>query len=98
LKRQLTKGETAAIQVMMAVFDAAEAYRRENIALRSILLKRGLSDAAIQGRVRRFLKKGEHDETAARLLKRVCEESLSQLRGIDLEKWLEEVQIEGKPH
>lgn len=96
-KRDLTEAEKATLGITMAVFDAVEAYRRENIALRNILHKQGLSDRAISGRVRRFLKKGEPDETAAQLLKRVCEESLAQLRGIDVKKWLEETHLGGNP-
>lgn len=96
-KRDLTEAERVTLGITMATFDAVEAYRRENIALRSILRKQGLSDRAISGRIRRFLKKGEPDETAAQLQRRVCEESLAQLRGIDVKRWLEETDLKGSP-
>ncbi len=43
------------LRVVLAIFRAAETCRRENNALRNILHKQGLSDAAIRGRVRRLL-------------------------------------------
>lgn len=97
MKSKLSKGEQSVVQIMGAFLDVTDAYRRENDALRNILRKLGLSDAAIRGRVNRFLRKTETDENAAQLLKRVCEESLEQLHGIDIEKWLQEVELKGKP-
>jgi hypothetical protein len=54
-KRELTEAEKVTLGITMAIFDASEAYRRENIALRNILRKQGLSDRAISEKVRRFL-------------------------------------------
>src|SRR5690242_8535493 len=97
MSRKLTDSENLAIKMMGAVFEAADACRRENNALRSILRKQGLSDPAIQSRVRRILKKGEDDELAAQLLKRVCEESLKHIQEFDLAEWLQKVELKG-PH
>lgn len=91
-----TKEYPPHIQIMLKVFDAAESYRLENNALRSILRKQGLSDVAIQSRVKRLLKKpGEH-EPAAQLLKRVCEESLKHFDETYLATFLSGVTIKGK--
>lgn len=97
VKQKQTRETNLSLRITMAFYDSAEAYRRENDALRSILRKQGLSDPAISARIRRLLKKSETDETAARLLKRVCEENLALLREHDLEKWLRDEQIKGKP-
>jgi hypothetical protein len=97
MKQELHDNRTQIIRMIMSFYDFAEAYRRENTALRSILHKQGLSDAVIQGRVRRLLKNSETDETAAQLLKRGCEEILAQLREIDLKRLLEETDIGGNP-
>ena len=96
MKEKRPKGEDVATRITMAIFETAIACRRENNALRTILRKQGLSDAMIQNRVRRILKKGEDDPTAAQLLKRVCEESLRQLQEFALGEWLEKVELKGK--
>jgi hypothetical protein len=84
------------IQIMLGVFEAADKCRRENNALRSILRKQGLSDAAIQGRVRRLLKMPEMDIAGARLLKQVCEESLKHFDETYLATLLSGARIKGK--
>ena len=75
------------IQITVNIFEMADLCRRENNALRSILRKQGLSDAAIQSRVRRLLQKPEADQSDARILRRVCEESLKRYEEIDLADW-----------
>jgi hypothetical protein len=85
------------IQIAINIFEIAEVCRRENNALRSILRKQGLSDAAIRSKVRRLLQKPEADEFGAQLLKRVCEESLKRYEDLDLVDWLSKAEIRGKP-
>jgi hypothetical protein len=79
------------IQMMLAVFDRADACRRENNALRSILRKQGLSDRAIQSRVRRVLKMPDLDETGAQAVKRACEETLKRSLEADAQEVLAKV-------
>ncbi len=83
------------IRIVLAICESAEAHRRENNALRNILRKQGLSDATIQRRVNRFLKKAEENESAPQLLKRVCEESLKRFQDSDLADLLAKMQIKG---
>ena len=71
------------VQIAVAVFLAADACRRENSALRSILRKQGLSDRAIQDRVKRILKKPDQDQTGAQLLQQACEETIKRFRDHD---------------
>jgi hypothetical protein len=71
------------IQMAWAIFETADNCRRENIALRNILRKQGLSDRAIQGRVKRILKKPDQDQTGAQLLQQVCEETIRRFRDHD---------------
>jgi hypothetical protein len=80
------------IQIAMEIFSAAEACRRENIALRSILRKQGLSDPAIQSRVRRLLKIPDLDETGAQMLKKLCEETIKRLRDHDAQEVLARIE------
>ncbi len=79
------------IQIMMGIFSVSDTYRRENNALRSILHKQGLSDTAIQSRVKRLLKKPEQDETGAQMLKRLCEETLKRSRDYDAQEVLAKI-------
>lgn len=76
------------IEIMLNVFEMAGVCRRENNALRSILRKQGLSDAAIQSRVKRILKKPDQNETGAQALTRVCEESLKRFEAHDVQEVL----------
>ncbi|WP_348268663.1 hypothetical protein P8936_05420 [Edaphobacter paludis] len=85
------------VQIAINIFEIADLCRRENNALRSILRKQGLSDAAIRSRVQRLLQKPEADETGAQLLKLVCEESLKRYQDIDLAGWLSKAEIKGRP-
>ncbi len=85
------------IQIMLSIFDDADACRRENNALRSILRKQGLSDRAIQSRVRRILKKPELDETGAQAVKRACEESLKRWLDLDAQEVLAKIDLQGHP-
>lgn len=97
MKRKKESNIPSHIKITMHIFEVADLCRRENNALRSILRKQGLSDAAIRSRVRRLLRKPETDETGAQLLKRVCEESLNRYQEIDLGDWLSKAEIAGKP-
>ena len=85
------------IQITVNIFEMAELCRRENNALRSILRKQGLSDSAIQSRVRRLLKKPELDETGAQALKRVSEESLKRCLDADAQAVLAKIDLKGHP-
>src|ERR1035441_8356001 len=85
------------IQIGLNIFEMADLCRRENNALRSILRKQGLSDAAIQSRVKRLLKKPELDETGAQALKRVSEESLKRFLDSDAEEVLAKIDLKGHP-
>jgi hypothetical protein len=76
------------IQMMLSLFERADVCRRENIALRSILQKRGLSHAAIQSRLRRLLKKPDLDESGAQAVKRACEEILKRSLDFDAQEVL----------
>jgi hypothetical protein len=71
------------IQMVLAIFESADACRRENIALRSILRKQGLSDRAVQGRVRRILNKPHQDQSGAQLIEQACEETIKRFRDHD---------------
>jgi hypothetical protein len=85
------------IQIGLNIFEMADLCRRENNALRSILRKQGLSDSAIQSRVRRLLKKPELDETGAQALKRVSEESLKRCLDADAQAVLAKIDLKGHP-
>lgn len=73
------------------VFERADACRRENIVLRSILKKMGLSHSAIQSRVRRALKEPDLDETGAQAVKRACEETLKRYLDDDAQQLLAKI-------
>jgi hypothetical protein len=83
------------IQIMLAVFVQADLCRRENNALRSILHKQGLSDPAIQRRLKRLLKKPDLDESGAEVVKRACEESLKQWLDLDAQEVLAKIDLKG---
>jgi chaperonin GroEL (HSP60 family) len=85
------------IQFTSAVFETADKCRRENIALRSILRKMGLSDRAIQSRVRRILKKPDQDETGAQAVKRACEENIKQLLDLEAQEGIAKLDLKGHP-
>lgn len=85
------------IQIGLNIFEMADLCRRENIALRTILRKQGLSDPAIQNRVRRLLKKPDLDESGAQALKRVSEESLKRYLDADAQQVLARIDLEGHP-
>jgi len=85
------------IQIGINIFEMADFCRRENNALRSILRKQGLSDAAIRSRVRRLLKKPELDETGAQALRRVSEESLKLCLDADAQAVLAKIDLKGHP-
>jgi hypothetical protein len=82
---------------MLNIMEFADLCRRENDALRSILRKQGLSDAAIRNRVRRILKKPDLDETGAQLLKRVSEESLKRFLDDDAQAVLAKIDLKDHP-
>jgi glucose-6-phosphate-specific signal transduction histidine kinase len=84
------------IQIGLNIFEFAELCRQENNALRSILRKLGLSDRAIQSRVRRLLKKPELDETGAQALRRVSEESLKRCLDADAQAVLAKIDLKGR--
>jgi hypothetical protein len=83
------------IQITWAVFETADNCRRENNALRSILRKQGLSDRAIQSRIKRILKKPDLDETGAQAVKRACEESLKRWQDLDAQEVLAKIDLKG---
>lgn len=85
------------IQITSAVFEVADACRRENNALRSILRKQGLSDRAIQSRVKRILKKPDADETGAQAVRRACEESLKRWLDLDAQEGIAKIDLSGRP-
>ena len=82
---------------MLAVFETADECRRENNALRSILRKQGLSDRAIQSRVKRLLKKPDLDESGAQAVKRATEESLKQWLDFDAQEVLAKIDLKDHP-
>ena len=79
------------IQIALDIFSGADSCRRENIALRSILRKQGLSDRVIQSRVKRILKKPDQDQTGAQMLKQLSEEMIKRLRDLDAQGLLEKI-------
>ena len=79
------------IRMGLGILDRAEICRHENIALRSILNKMGLSDSAIQSRVRRALKKPDLDETGAQVVMRVYEETLKRYLEADAQEVLAKI-------
>ena len=97
MSRKPSESENLAVQMMLTVFDSADDCRRENNALKSILRKQGLSDKAIQSRMKRLLKKPELDETGAQALKRVCEESLKRYLDYDVQEVLAKIDLNGHP-
>jgi len=82
---------------MLSVFDSADACKRENDALRSILRKQGLSERAIQSRVKRILKKPDLDETGAQIVKRACAESLKRWLDLDAQEGIGKADLTGFP-
>lgn len=90
--------KNAGISLMMAVFDQIEVCERENDALRTLLHRKGLSDATIRRKVAAILKEKRDFETALHQLKRVTEEALKRLPGYDLEAALAAMPLTGKPH
>ncbi len=90
------RGSQPHIQIMLAIFEDANACRRENNALRSILRKLGLSDRAIQSRVKRILEKPDHDETGAQAVKRACEESLKRWLDLDAQEGIAKIDLSGR--
>ena len=97
MNQKPTKSQNLAVQLMLTVYEEADACRRENNILRSILRKQGLSSPAIQNRVKRALKKPDLDETGAQVLKRVCEESLRHFQDFDVQEALAKFEMKGKP-
>lgn len=85
------------IGIMLAVFDTADLCRRENDALRSILRRQGLSERAIQSRVKRILKMPDLDETGAQAVKRATEESLKRWLDLDAQEVLAKIDLKGRP-
>jgi len=83
MKKMTAGAHEPHVQMAVAIWFAADACRRENIALRSILRKQGLSDRVIQGRVKRILKKPDQDQTGAQLLRQACEETIKRFRDRD---------------
>ena len=83
------------IQMGLNVFERADACRRENIALRSILRKLGLSESAIQSRVRHALKQPDLDETGAQAVRRACEETLKRYLEADAQEVLVKIDLTG---
>jgi hypothetical protein len=85
------------IQITQTVFEIADQCRRENNALRSILRKLGLSDRAIQSRVKRILKRPEQDETGAQVVTRACEETLKRWFDLDAQEGIAKIDLSGRP-
>jgi hypothetical protein len=85
------------IQFTSAVFETADNCRRENNALRSILRKQGLSDRAIQSRVKRILKKPDQDQTGAQAVKQACEETLKRWMDLDAQEGIAKIDLSGRP-
>ena len=85
------------IQIVLGIFETADNCRRENNALRSILRKQGLSDLAIQSRVKRILKKPDQDQTGAQAVQQACEESLKRYLEIDAQELLAKIELKGRP-
>jgi hypothetical protein len=83
MKKPTTGSHEPHVKMAVAIWFAADVCRRENIALRSILHKQGLSDRAVQDRVKRILKNPEQDKTGAQLLQQVCEETIKRFRDHD---------------
>jgi hypothetical protein len=79
------------IELGLGILRRAEICRRENIVLRSILRKQGLSDKAIQSRVRRALKMPDLDETGAQIVMRVYEETLKRYLEADAQEVLAKI-------
>ena len=94
-KKQPTRNFSPHIQLVLSVFERADACRRENNALRSILQKQGLTDAAIQSRVRRLTEKTDPDETGAQAVKRACEETLKHFLDFDAQEVLAKMEPSG---
>lgn len=84
------------VELMLSVFESAEACRSENIALRSILRKQGLSDEAVRSRLRRILKNPGLDESGAQVVKRACEETLKRYLEFDAQEVLAKLDPYGR--
>lgn len=83
------------IRLGISISEEANVCRRENIALRSILKRMGLSEKAIQSRVRRALKKPDLDETGAQAVKRACEEVVRLALEYDAQELLAKIEMTG---
>jgi hypothetical protein len=85
------------IRMTLAIFEQADLCRRENNALRGILRKQGLSDRAINSRIKQILKKPDLDESGAQAVKRACEESVKRFLDLDAEEVLGKIDLKGHP-
>jgi hypothetical protein len=81
----------------MAIFESAENLRQENLALRMVLRRQGLSDSTIQRRVNAYRKARKEEDSALLLLRQCCEDMLKRWPEIDLEEELATLPIKGKP-
>lgn len=80
------------------VVQAAETYRRENEALQTMLLVRGLNKKQIRKEVNEYLKQKKSAESAESVWRKVCREMQDILRKYDPSaEILEKIQITGKP-
>ena len=88
----------SAIKVLLqSMADTYFAMERENWALRKILHKQGLSDAAIQRKVVACLKSEDYRKVALQRVHELSEETLKRLPALDAEELLAELPIKGEP-
>lgn len=83
--------------LIQGMVDTYFAMERENWALRKILQKQGLSDAAIQRKVVAYLKNEDYRKAALQRVHELSEEILKRVPALDAEELLAELPIKGEP-
>lgn len=85
-------------KIVEAIFSQAHEMRLENIALRMLLRRQGLSDATIQRRVNAYRKLRKDEDSALLRYQQLLAEMLERLPVIDLEATIAKMQPKGPVH
>ena len=85
-------------KIVEAIFSQAHEMRLENIALRMLLRRQGLSDATIQRRVNAHKKVRKEEDSALICYQQLLAEMLERLPVIDLEATIATMQPKGPVH
>jgi hypothetical protein len=71
--RSLDRAENAFLKINLGMFDAIDRYRRENDALRELLLKQGLTRRQLRKEMNALLKRPKSESRADLQFRELCE-------------------------